>query len=171
MMVKSTYTVYTQLFMFVNMFLSFVYNAQNDLFVSFLSFPFYSFFTFALHLWSTLLKDRKTFGIDFPRYNMKCSGENLILRGIFHVVSRLVFLYVHFMLHRGNLDCFSNSVCAMFVRRLPQGWQVLMKSFNVLKWEIFQILVYNVGELARGILKPGTAAASCCLTACQSWKS
>ena len=25
--------------------------------------------------------------IYFPRYNMKCSGENLILRGIFHVVS------------------------------------------------------------------------------------
>ena len=23
--------------------------------------------------------------IDFPRYNMKCSGENVILRGIFHV--------------------------------------------------------------------------------------
>ena len=25
--------------------------------------------------------------IDFPRYNMKCSGENVILRRIFHVVS------------------------------------------------------------------------------------
>ena len=25
--------------------------------------------------------------IDFPRYNMKCSGENVILRGIVHVVS------------------------------------------------------------------------------------
>ena len=25
--------------------------------------------------------------IDFPRYNMKCSEENVILRGIFHVVS------------------------------------------------------------------------------------
>ena len=24
--------------------------------------------------------------IDFPRYNMKCSGEKVILRGIFHVV-------------------------------------------------------------------------------------
>ena len=23
--------------------------------------------------------------IDFPRYNMKCSGENVILRRIFHV--------------------------------------------------------------------------------------
>ena len=25
--------------------------------------------------------------IDFPRYNMKCSGENVIQRRIFHVVS------------------------------------------------------------------------------------
>ena len=33
--------------------------------------------------------------IDFPQYNMKCSGENVILRGIFHVVS--CFL-LHFML-------------------------------------------------------------------------
>ena len=29
--------------------------------------------------------------IDFPRYNIQCSGENVILRGIVHVVS--VFLY------------------------------------------------------------------------------
>ena len=48
--------------------------------------------------------------IDFPRYNMKCSGENVILRGIFHVVSRFPLL---FMLYRGNLDCFSNNVCSM----------------------------------------------------------
>ena len=34
--------------------------------------------------------------IDFPRYNMKCSGENAILRGIFHVVSCFP---LHFMLH------------------------------------------------------------------------
>ena len=38
---------------------------------------------------------------------MKCSGENVILRGIFHVVSRFLLL---FMLYRGNLDCLSNSV-------------------------------------------------------------
>ena len=44
---------------------------------------------------------------DFSRYNRKCSGENLILRGIFHVVSRFP---LHFMLYRGYLDCFSNSV-------------------------------------------------------------
>ena len=28
--------------------------------------------------------------IDFPRYNMKCSRESVILRGIFHVVSRFL---------------------------------------------------------------------------------
>ena len=37
---------------------------------------------------------------DFPRYNMKCSGEDKILRGIFHVVS----IPLHFMLYWGNLD-------------------------------------------------------------------
>ena len=35
---------------------------------------------------------------------MKCSGENVILRGTFHVVSRFP---QHFMLYRGNVDCFS----------------------------------------------------------------
>ena len=45
--------------------------------------------------------------IDFPRYNMKCNGENVILRGIVHVVSGFP---LHFMLYRGNLDCFLNSV-------------------------------------------------------------
>ena len=33
--------------------------------------------------------------IAFPRYNMKCSGENVILRGIFRDVSRFP---QHFML-------------------------------------------------------------------------
>ena len=45
--------------------------------------------------------------INFPRYNMKCSGENVILLGIVHVVSRFP---LHFMLYRGNLECFSSSV-------------------------------------------------------------
>ena len=45
--------------------------------------------------------------IDFPRYNMKCCGKNVILRGIFHVLSGFP---LHFMLYRGNADCFSNSV-------------------------------------------------------------
>ena len=41
-----------------------------------------------------------------PRYKMKCCEENVILPGIFHVVSHFPLL---FMLYRGNLDCFSNS--------------------------------------------------------------
>ena len=45
--------------------------------------------------------------IDFQRYSMKCSGENVILRGIFHIVSGFP---LHFMLYGGNLECFSNSV-------------------------------------------------------------
>ena len=45
--------------------------------------------------------------IYFLRYNMKCSGENVILSGIVHVVSSFL---LHFMLYRGNLDCFSNKV-------------------------------------------------------------
>ena len=45
--------------------------------------------------------------IDFPRYNMKCSRENVILRGIFPVVKRFP---LHFMLYRENWDYFSNSV-------------------------------------------------------------
>ena len=45
--------------------------------------------------------------IHFPRYNMKCSGDNVILRGIVNVVSGF---HPHFMFYRGNLDCFSNRV-------------------------------------------------------------
>ena len=37
--------------------------------------------------------------IDFPRYNMICSGEYVILCEIFHVVSRVP---LYFMLYRGN---------------------------------------------------------------------
>ena len=50
--------------------------------------------------------------IDFPRYNMKCSGENEILRGIFHVVSGFP---LHFMLYRGNLDYFLDSAIGVGV--------------------------------------------------------
>ena len=44
--------------------------------------------------------------IVFPRYNMKCSRANVILRGIFHVVSCCP---LHFMSYRGNLDYFLDS--------------------------------------------------------------
>ena len=40
-------------------------------------------------------------------YNIKCSGENLILRGIFHVVSCFP---LHSILYRGNFDYFSDYV-------------------------------------------------------------
>ena len=39
--------------------------------------------------------------IGFPRYNMKCSGENVIQSGIFHLVSGFP---LHFMLYCRNLD-------------------------------------------------------------------
>ena len=45
--------------------------------------------------------------IDFPRYNMKCSGENEILRGICPVVSGFP---LHFLIYRGNVDYFLDSV-------------------------------------------------------------
>ena len=45
--------------------------------------------------------------IDFPQYNMKCFGGNEIPRGIFHVVSGFP---PHFMLYRGNLDYFFDSI-------------------------------------------------------------
>ena len=49
---------------------------------------------------------------DFPRYNMKWSGGNVIKRGIFHVVSPFP---LHFMSYQGNLDSFSNSDGSMFI--------------------------------------------------------
>ena len=41
------------------------------------------------------------------RYNIKCSGENVILGGLFHVVSCFT---LNFILYRGNLVYFSDSV-------------------------------------------------------------
>ena len=43
---------------------------------------------------------------NFPRYNMKCSRKNVIIRRLFLVVSCFP---LHFMLYRGNLDYFSDS--------------------------------------------------------------
>ena len=43
---------------------------------------------------------------------MKCIGENVILRGIVHVVSGFP---LHFMFYRGNLDCFSNRVRVLYL--------------------------------------------------------
>ena len=49
--------------------------------------------------------------INFPRYNMKCSRENVILRGIFYLVSCFP---LHFMLYHGNLEYFSDSEGSSF---------------------------------------------------------
>ena len=56
--------------------------------------------------------------IDFLPYNMKCSGENVILCGIFHVVSCFP---LHFMLYRENLDYFSDRVAVVV---LAVAWSV-----------------------------------------------
>ena len=45
--------------------------------------------------------------IDFPRYNTKCRGENEILRGIFHIVSRFP---LYFVLYIGNLNYFLDNM-------------------------------------------------------------
>ena len=50
--------------------------------------------------------------IHFPRYNMKFSGDNVILQGIVHVVSCFP---LHFMLYSENLDFFSDSVNAVHI--------------------------------------------------------
>ena len=64
--------------------------------------------------------------IDCPRYNMKCSVENIIQRGIFPVVSCFP---LHFMLYRGNLVYFSDSVCTLNkftgATYKPIKWKVL----------------------------------------------
>ena len=49
---------------------------------------------------------------------MKCSGENVILRGIVHVVSGFP---LHFMFYRGNLDYFSNRVVFFVNTDLSRG--------------------------------------------------
>ena len=48
---------------------------------------------------------------------MKCSGENVILRGIVHVVSGFP---LHFMLYRGNLDCFSYRVPTTRMKKMAR---------------------------------------------------
>ena len=56
---------------------------------------------------TTVLKE-----IDFPRYNIKCSGEKVILPGIIHVVSSFL---LHFILYRGNVDYVLDSVlCTVY---------------------------------------------------------
>ena len=56
--------------------------------------------------------------IGFPRYNMKCSVENIIQRGIFPVVSCFP---LHFLLYRGNLVYFSESVAGEQIKEFLQN--------------------------------------------------
>ena len=63
--------------------------------------------------------------IDFPRYNMKCSGENVLLRGIFPVLSCFP---LHFLLYRGNLDYFSESVPRFHFFCIAEIWITIRKS-------------------------------------------
>ena len=67
--------------------------------------------------------------IDFPRYNMKFSGENVILRGIVYVVSRFP---LHFMFYRRNLDHFSKSAyceCNFFCLKWLEILKILKLQF------------------------------------------
>ena len=79
------------------------------------------------HLHCTVPKE-----IHFPRYNMKCSRENVIQRGIFHVVSCFP---LYLMLYCGNLDYFSDSVVAL---ALHAGFSSLLKTLNI-KFAIYKI--------------------------------
>ena len=69
---------------------------------------------------------------------MKFSVENVILRGIVHVVSCFP---LHFMLYRGNLDYFSDSVQYGFVSRYIQlicsktlVLDFILKTQNIARW-------------------------------------
>ena len=74
--------------------------------------------------------------IDFSRYNMECSGENLTLRGIVHVVS--CFL-LHFMLYRRNFGHCTTIYCTAFLQdRLRGTTQRLSKSMRP-NWPAIQI--------------------------------
>ena len=70
--------------------------------------------------------------IDFPRYNMKYSGGNVILSGIFHVVSCFP---LHFMLYRGNLDYFLDSavenICIMKDNYCNKFTKFLLQLVNI----------------------------------------
>ena len=60
--------------------------------------------------------------IHFPRYNMKCSGNNVILRGIVHVVSCFP---LYFMLYCGNLE----KVPVLFGQCIPVPLHILESVF------------------------------------------
>ena len=79
---------------------------------------------------------------DFPPYNMKCSGGNLILRGIFHVVKHFP---LHFMLYRRNLDYFSNRVGSASSAQHFPGFRYRI-IFSLLRWLLPVLIVGLSGE-------------------------
>ena len=79
--------------------------------------------------------------IDFPRYNMKCSWENVILRGIFHVVSSFP---LHFILYRGNFDSLLDSVPHMQTINLRPEHCVVHALLKISKSHILLIFHHAV---------------------------
>ena len=69
--------------------------------------------------------------------NMKCSGENVIICGIFSVGS---CFSQHFMLYRGNFDCLSNSDSSLYSYMLRS---VLWRSGNIwISCSIIRIIAF-----------------------------
>ena len=74
--------------------------------------------------------------IDFPRYNMKCSRGNVILRGIFHVVS---CFQLHVRLYCGNLDYFLDNKL-----KRSTSWPISMILNNLKGESTFRCFVMSV---------------------------
>ena len=84
--------------------------------------------------------------IDFPRYNMKSSRDNVILRGIVHVVSGFP---LHFMFYRGNLDCFSNraSTAHLLSKYSYAVWIVLPKYCPLTQQVLYSYAVCSTNQV------------------------
>ena len=88
---------------------------------------------------------------------MKCSGENVILRGIYHVVSCFP---LHFMLYRRILDYFSD--CRRFGKVLTLTYQNKTKIKNILTcWSVALQVGSNKKKLEVENLV-GCSLAGCC---------
>ena len=70
----------------------------------------------------------------------------MILRGIFHVVLVSGFT-LHFMLYRGNLDCFSNSVHQQIVLLELDGLSLSRHTLTSLLWSEFRRLRAGLAEV------------------------
>ena len=83
---------------------------------------------------------------------MKFSGENVILRGIFHVVSRFP---LHFMFYRGNFDYFLDSV-----QRNSTITFLVLIDLMLDRWHLFCPSVFGLRCL--GIMTGGKASTGIC---------